>query len=219
MSGLPSHWDEKPLGEVVDFVRGVTYKKTQSQDTEQDDFVPLLRATNITEDGLALTDFVYIPEDAVKPSQWLRLGDTLLATSSGSISVVGKSGLVTVDGAYTFGAFCGVLRPSELVNPSFLAYFARSTAVRRRWSDAARGTNINNLKADVVMSTPIPLPPLNEQHRIVAVLEEHLSRLDAAIAILDKVSGARGPAAISGQAHALRKSLLQSALSGNLTRS
>lgn len=187
MTDLPGSWVEATVGEVADFIRGVTYQKAQSRDTEQDGFVPLLRATNITEGFLVLDDLTFVPESVVKPSQWLRGGDTLIATSSGSISVVGKSGLATGEQQLTFGAFCGVLRPSERVDPRFLALFVQSPSVRRRWSDAARGTNINNLKADAVMSTPMALPPLDEQQRIVATLEDHLSRLQDAERSLHRV--------------------------------
>jgi type I restriction enzyme S subunit len=57
----------------------------------------------------------------------------------------------------------------------------QTVLVRRRWSAAARGTNINNLKRGDFADTPVPLPPLDEQRRIVEILEDHLSRLDAGI--------------------------------------
>jgi type I restriction enzyme S subunit len=41
-------------------------------------------------------------------------------------------------------------------------------------------TNIRNIKASEYLKVPVPLPPLDEQVRIVEILEDHLSRLDAA---------------------------------------
>ena len=52
---------------------------------------------------------------------------------------------------------------------------------------------------------PLPLPPLNEQRRIVAAIEEHLSRLDAADAYL---------AASSKRVSGLRAASLDAALGG-----
>lgn len=61
-----------------------------------------------------------------------------------------------------------------------MSLFLQSHDVRSQWSAAARGTNINNLKRGDLESTLVPVPPLAEQFRIVAILEGHLSRLDAA---------------------------------------
>jgi len=73
-----------------------------------------------------------------------------------------------------------VLRPSAEVEPKFLALAVANQPTRRRWSDLARGTNINNLRGAHFDETPVLLPPLAEQRRIVAAIEEQFSRLDAA---------------------------------------
>lgn len=173
-------WEYTTLGEVAEILRGVTYKKDQASDSTFPGAIPLLRATNIGS-GLNLREgLVYVPEDQVRAHQILVQGDIVLASSSGSLNVVGKSARLTEDWRGTFGAFCATIRPNQLVDSRFLAFFLQSPKLRARWSEAARGTNINNLKRDDLTSTPLPLPPLEEQRRIVAVLEDHLSRLDAA---------------------------------------
>ena len=53
------------------------------------------------------------------------------------------------------------------------------------------------------------IPPLPEQHKIVEILEDHLSRLDAAVALAD---------AMEKQSAGLRRSLLQAAFTGQLTK-
>jgi len=54
----------------------------------------------------------------------------------------------------------------------------------------------------------IPVPPLLEQERIVEILEDQLSRLDASLAVAD---------AVEERSAALRRSLLHSAFTGRLT--
>lgn len=208
MKRLPDGWREVSLADICEYVRGVTYGKSDARDKPADGFVPLLRATNIGERQIVLSDFVYVPMAKVKPAQELRKGDLVMAASSGSIQVVGKSGLVPEGFAGTFGAFCAVLRPTDGSNHQFLNYFISSPGVRRAWSAAARGTNINNLKRNDVLGTPMPFPPLPEQDRIVEVLEEQFSRLDSALASIKVVRE---------KAEAFRQSLLHSALSGGLT--
>lgn len=173
-------WPTVELAEIADVLRGVTYKREQARESPGDGYLPLLRATNI---GAALEveqGLVYVPESVVSASQRLQVDDIVLASSSGSISVVGKSARLTREWRGTFGAFCAVVRANSNVLPAYLGHYLQSYAVRKRWSDAARGTNINNLKRGDLTSTPVPLPPLDVQRRIVDLLEDHLSRLDAA---------------------------------------
>lgn len=178
-------WPTVELAEIAYVLRGVTYKREQVRESPEDGYIPLLRATNI---GAALEveqGLVYVPESVVSATQRLKVDDIVLASSSGSISVVGKSARLTHEWRGTFGAFCAVVRANSNVLPAYLGHYIKSHAVRKRWSDAARGTNINNLKRGDLTSTPVPLPPLAEQRRIVDVLEGHLSHLDAADAYLD----------------------------------
>ena len=181
MTKLPETWKSSTIGEVADIVRGVTYSKGDTLSATDNDAVPLLRATNLEVDSIDFEDMVYVPKRVVKAQQFLQLDDIFLAASSGSISVVGKSAQVVKTNGETFGAFCAVIRPKN-INPKFLAYWVQSPAVRDHWSATAKGTNINNLKPSDISETNIPIPPIDEQHKIVELLEDHLSRLDAALA-------------------------------------
>ena len=170
-------WPIKTLGEVCDFVRGVTYDKADARTEMKSGFIPLLRATNITEKGLLREDFVFVPKNGVRADQKLMSGDALITIASGSASVVGRSVLVEDPGEMTFGAFCGVLRPSSEIFSRYLSHFMSSRSVRTAWSEAAQGTNINNLKRDDILQTECLLPPLEEQKRIVALLDAATARV------------------------------------------
>ena len=185
---LPDGWEQGTLGAVADVLRGVTYKRDQAVSSPIPGYVPLVRATNILDGHLVLDEgLVYVPTTLVKAEQLLKAGDVVLATSSGSLTAVGRSAWVPEDWDGGFGAFCGVLRPGPEVIPKYLAYFVSTRPVRDRWAGLAAGTNINNLKRKDLEQTPIPLPPLDEQQRIVAAMEEQFSRLDAAEASLERV--------------------------------
>ncbi len=210
MTELPEGWRQNALGSCADFVRGLTYKKPDASSKSEVGRVPLLRATNFDNGRLSLEDLLHVPENLVKDAQYLREGDTLIATSSGSISVVGKAVHIDhLDTASTFGAFCGVLRPSAVINPKYLYHYCCSPSTRAAWSEVASGTNINNLKPRDIEVTAIPTPSLDEQDEIVRILDTQLARLDA---VLGAVQAARVKAA------QFRRSLLQDAFNGQLTQ-
>jgi type I restriction enzyme S subunit len=179
---LPAGWTNSSIGNVAEFVRGVTYQKSDARTQMEDGYIPLIRATNISHESITYDEFVYVPRNLVKSEQLIRMNDMVIAASSGSISVVGKSAPVLTNYEATFGAFCAVLRPVSGVLPGYFRLFVQSPVVRETWSNLARGTNINNLKREQVLSTSFPLAPIAEQEKIVEILDEQLSRLDAALA-------------------------------------
>lgn len=76
------------------------------------------------------------------------------------------------------------LVPSGRLNSRWLYYLLSSPAVRGEISRRATGTkdSMRNVSQETLASIHVQVPPLAEQDRIVAALEDHLSRLDAAVA-------------------------------------
>jgi len=54
--------------------------------------------------------------------------------------------------------------------------------------DAIQGVVYPAIRPSDIHAHQLPIPPLPEQHRIVAAIESHLSRLDAAVAALERVN-------------------------------
>jgi type I restriction enzyme S subunit len=207
MSELPGSWHTAPLEAVAAVVRGVTYKKADASSAPTEGYLPILRATNI-QGGLSLdSEMVYVPDRYIRAEQRMQRGDILVAASSGSASVVGKSGELRQDWTGGFGAFCSVIRPSPHLARGYLAHFVASPPVRNVWRALAQGTSINNLKASDVAKTEVPIAPVEEQERIVAAVEEELSRLDAGVAALER---------IRANLKSMRASVLQAAVTGRL---
>jgi type I restriction enzyme S subunit len=179
MSDLPPGWEWATVGDVADVLRGVTYRKEEARTQPHSGYAPLLRATNIADELDVVGGLVYVPVGRVQPGQYLKAGDIVVASSSGSVRVVGKSAQLRTAWSGTWGAFCSVIRPGQGLDVRYLSNYFRSPFVRDRWSALAAGTNIHNLRVAHIVETPVPIPPIGEQRRIVAALEDHLSRLDA----------------------------------------
>ncbi|MGY1992217.1 restriction endonuclease subunit S [Mycolicibacterium fortuitum] len=160
------------VGEVADQIRGVTFAKGNAIDHPAPGYSAVLRAGNIQDSGLSFDDLVYVPTERINTKQFVRENDVLIAASSGSIDVVGKSARSHANFDGGFGAFLKVLRPSASVDPSYFAHFFRTRQYRRTISALAAGANINNLKNEHLDSLQLPLPPLDEQRRIAAILDE-----------------------------------------------
>jgi type I restriction enzyme S subunit len=173
---------------LAQLLRGVTYKKTEASDQPRPGYLPLLRATNIRDEGLTLdADLVYVPQKYVRPEQRLQPGDVVICLSSGSRQLVGKTAQLMAEWPGSFGAFCMVARCKPGVEPKFVGYFFRSAHYRKLIRAKSAGININNLRYADLESLPVPVPPLAEQQRIVVAIERSFARLDAGVAALQRV--------------------------------
>jgi len=138
----------------------------------------------------------FVPMDAVKVGErWptyyeargtrsgvrAQPGDVLFARitpclENGKLAQV-PSGLERVGGSTEFI----VVRPGHLVDWGYLYYWCMEPSVRSKAKALMAGaTGRMRLGAADLRQFRIPLPPMDEQRRIVALLEDHLSRLDAA---------------------------------------
>lgn len=160
------------VGSIAEQIRGVTYSKEDASDRPAEGMIPILRANNITEDGLVFDDLVYVPDRCVNPRQRILKGDIVIAASSGSIDVVGKAAPALSDVNAAFGAFCKVVRPGSEVCPDYLAHYFRTANYRRIISSLAAGANINNLRSEHINELQLPLPKREEQTRLAAILDK-----------------------------------------------
>lgn len=163
-----------PLARVGDLavqVRGVSYGKEDASKVPLPGYLPVLRAGNITDDGLVFDDLVFVPAERISPQQRIRRNDVVIAASSGSLDVVGKAAPALADFEGGFGAFCKVLRPAAKAHGPYFAHFFKTQDYRRRVSALAGGANINNLRNEHLDEMQIPLPSLPEQRRIAEVLD------------------------------------------------
>ncbi|MEI9534461.1 restriction endonuclease subunit S [Moellerella wisconsensis] len=205
---LPEGWAEVPVSSVASLIRGVTYKKEQAINYRKDDYLPLIRANNIQNGKFDTTDLVFVPKNLVKESQQISPEDIVIAMSSGSKSVVGKSAHQHLPFECSFGAFCGVLRPEKLIFPSFIAHFTKSSFYRNKISSLSAGANINNIKPASFDLIKIPIPSLAEQKIIAEKLDTLLAQVDTAKARLEQI-----PQILKR----FRQAVLAMAISGKLT--
>ena len=206
---LPIGWKIAQVKDICDIIRGVSYKKPDSIQEAQKGYLPILRATNIQDNSLVLDkDLVYVTTDLVSENQKLKIGDIVIATSSGSKHLVGKTAQVKRNWLGAFGAFCAAIRSTVEVDHRYLGYFFNSPAYKDVIAAKAIGVNINNLRRGDIEELKIPIAPLKEQKRIVAEIEKQFSRLDEAVENLKRVKA---------NLKRYKASVLKAAVEGKLT--
>ena len=179
-------WPVAPLSKLADVRLG---RQRSPKNHFGPQMRPYLRAANIGWNGLILEGIKEMNfTDDEMATYALRTGDLLLGEASGSPGEVGKPALWNDE--FPACAFQNTLLRvrSETMEPQFLLHFFRFMALSGRFVEQSRGVGIHHLGRERLAKWPTPQPPLNEQRRIVAILEEHLSDLDDATLALSNAS-------------------------------
>ena len=165
------------LGEIADLIRGITYKPTDVCDTSAASAVACMRTKNVQE-ALDESDIVWIPDSLIRnPAKYLKPGD-ILVSSANSWNLVGKGCWVPeLKYAASAGGFISILRGNpDTVDLRYLYHWFVSPQTQAKLrSYSNKTTNISNLDHGRTLATEIPLPPLEEQRRIAAILDKRHS--------------------------------------------
>jgi type I restriction enzyme S subunit len=125
------------------------------------------------------------------------------------VTCIGNLGRVGINRVrVAFNQQINAVMPNESVHPLFLFYVAQSHAFRSQLESMASATTIAIVNKGNFEKITIPLPPLNEQKRIVSKIEELFSELDAGEESLRRARRQLG---------VYRQSLLKQAFEGKLT--
>lgn len=175
---LPSGWMATTLGEIC------LDRVTQGAPAEEP--VPYVDIGSI--DRLAKrigdTGFVTAADAPTRARQWVRIGDVLVSMTRPNLNAVAQVG-PDLDGAVASTGF-DVLRPVG-VSPGWIFYRVRTNEFIADVCEDLQGVVYPAIRPHDVRRHKLPVAPVPEQHRIVEAIESYLSRLDDAMATLERV--------------------------------
>jgi type I restriction enzyme, S subunit len=180
MRQLPSSWAWASLADVASWGSGGTPAAGNPRFYggeipwavigDLNDAIVIETANAITSEGLTSSSAKVVPEG------------TLLIAMYGSIGKLGITGCpMATNQAIAFASV-----DNCIIENRYLFWFLSSE--RDKLMEAGKGATQKNISQTVLKSWPIPVPPLPEQRRIVATLDDHLSRLDAATSNVNKAA-------------------------------
>lgn len=164
-------WETRRLGEAVAQISTGPFGSMLHKSDYQDVGFPLVNPTNIQGERV-----VPDPETLLGEATRERLRSYILQEGDLVMGRRGELGRCAVVGSIEAGWVCGTgcffIRPTAALNTRFLAHIIRSEPFRVMLDQVATGSTMKNLSNSALADLPIPFPPLPEQHRIVALLDE-----------------------------------------------
>ncbi len=197
---IPDNWKWVRLYEISDTNIGLTYHP----ENIVDDGIVVLRSNNIQNGAFDYSDLVHVNCE-VRENQYIRQNNILICSRNGSKNLVGKCAIYDGElGDVSFGAFMAILRTPLF---KYVYYYLTTDAFRRYFSNDDT-KQINQVTQDILKKAIVPLPPLDEQERIVAKLENILTEID----IIDDLQSK-----YSNDLAVLKSKIIDAGIQGKLT--
>ncbi len=174
---LPPGWTWCRIGEACE-KSGSGSTPRGGKDVYKKNGIPFLRSQNIYNDGLRLDDVVFIDDQTHQRMSGTRVlpCDLLLNITGGSI---GRCAKVPVDfGEANISQHVAIIRLAARGIEDYIHWMILSPYFQSFVDKSQTGAGRGGLPKNRMDSIPIPLPPLAEQHRIVAKVDELMKLCD-----------------------------------------
>lgn len=177
---IPNNWKWVRLSELVSYQNGYAFKSSEMTKTKTG--VPVIKSNNLMKLKVELnskTDYISNPTDKMLNSKIIK-GDLLMCLSSQSSNPepLGKTAIYDMNDYALLNQRVLKLTCLDERMIKFLYYVINSFYFHNGVSRKGGGSAQSNLKLDHVMNMMVPLPPIEEQQRIV-------NKLDIIIPVLE----------------------------------
>ena len=152
---------------------------TRAEHKRSGDYL-LITGTDFTEDNkINLDTCVYVDEFRYTQDENIQIRkNDLLITKDGTL---GKLALITEDLPKPATLNGGIFVIRDKINklyPPFLLNYMKSDAFRKIIHNHRTGSTVPHLTQNMLVNFPIPVPPLEEQKRLVKILDEKFAQLE-----------------------------------------
>jgi type I restriction enzyme S subunit len=207
VSEIPSQWTQGSIGDVTDSMKNGVYKPA---DAYAEDGIACLRMYNVEGGKIVWRDIKRMRLSKEDFEMYRLLPGDLLVNRVNSRELVGKAAMIPagLEPCVFESKNIRLRLRTNLVDPKFVAFKLLLDGSRHFANNAQQVVGMASISQPQLAAFPIPLPPLAEQKRIVAKIEELFSELEA---------GEESLRVARRQLGVYRQSLLKQAFEGHLT--
>ncbi len=183
LGALPVGWTHASLAELTDKLVDGSHNPPPKASTGK----PMLSARNIADGRVNFDDYRLIDSehfDLENRRTNVTSGDVLLTI----VGTIGRSAVVPTNVEnFTLQRSVAVMTPSSAIRSEFLSHYFQSPAVQRWFEDNAKGTAQKGVYLGMLSRLTLPVPPIDEQRRIVERTNGLLLRTTRAQAELNRI--------------------------------
>lgn len=208
---IPENWCWARFGDIMQFVSTGPFGTMLHKEDYVTNGTPLVNPMNMRDGNIIPSQNKSVSKETCERLTSYRLHeDDLVFARRGEL---GRCARVTKkEDGYLCGTGSFFAHPAGNIRPSYLVLLFKSSFIISYLMASSVGTTMNNLNHSILKKCPCPLPPLDEQDRIVQRMNDfqaELSKLESDEQQLDALE--------TSFPSRMKASILQAAISGQLT--
>lgn len=205
---IPNNWIWVKLEDICIKITDGTHKTPKYTS----DGIPFISVKDVSSGEIDFSDTKFISEEEHKELYDRcnpEYGDILIT----KVGTTGVPAIVNTNKEFSLFVSVALLKiNTDKINNRFLTYFLKSPVVQKQVKENTRGIGNKNWVLDAIKATILPLPPLEEQIRIVESLDVIFSKLDEVEPIEQELDSIKKNFDTD-----MRKSIFKSAIEGKLS--
>lgn len=172
---MKKDWEIKKLGDICDLLNGYAFKSSQYVEKG----IRVIRITNVQNGYIVDDEPKFYPNDKenLLKDYMLSAGDLLISLTGNC----GRVGILTEDflpAALNQRVSCLRIKDNSVLK-SFLFHLLNNKAFENKCMDEATGAAQKNMSTEWLKKQKFSVPPLEEQKRIVKILDEKFAQLES----------------------------------------
>ena len=172
---IPKSYNVRRIKHLGNYHNGLTYTPNDLVDDDEKGTL-VLRSSNVQQGRLCLDDNVYVSTE-IPDDMLVKRGDIIICSRNGSRELVGKCAIIENDMRASFGAFMMIFRCDS---PKYM-YYVLNSGVFKYYLNTFLTSTINQLTGNNFGNMKVVVPPLDEQQRIAAFLDDKCARIDSVV--------------------------------------
>ncbi len=173
---IPENWEVRRLGEVL---RRSQYGLSVAGSLTGK--YCILRMNSLVNGAVIFNDLQYVDIDKKTFEAFKLERNDILFNRTNSVELVGKTALFDKEDPAVFASYLiRITTDEEQVNPAFLNWYFNWEAIQKRLRFlASRGVSQANISASKLQTFQLPIPPLEEQKKIVSIFNAYAGKVVA----------------------------------------
>lgn len=160
----------KTLGEVGTLIRG---NGLQKKDFTEDGIPAIHYGQIYTQYGNQITETIsFVSPELAEKLRKVDKGDVVITNTSENIEDVGKALLYLGERQAVTGGHATIFKPGKEIIGKFFVHFTQTEIFNKAKRKFTKGTKVIDVSATDMAKIKIPIPPLPEQEKIVAILDK-----------------------------------------------
>ena len=174
---IPASWKWVKIGDIFTVIRGSSPRPKGSplywSDKKTDyNWITIKDISAFCKEGVLSQTIEYLTQKGAELSTYVGEDELIIAVSG---STTGKHCVLGISG-YIYDGLAAILNPTKMISSSYLSLFF--DWVYEKLNAQKVGSAFPNINTDILKNTLMPLPPLQEQIRMVNKLKKLMSHYE-----------------------------------------